>query len=80
MTRIITVAELKEMSAEAIQALPYSVPIKDGELTVGVLTPVHGLTVEQMEEVFAEADAVAARRTPEEQAAVERLLAERGIE
>ena len=80
MTRVITVAELKEMSAEAIQALPDSVPIKDGNLTIGVLTPVRGFTTEQVAALFATADEASAARTPEEREAVERLLAERGIE
>lgn len=63
MTRAITVAELNGMSAETIRALPDTVPIRDG-LTVGVLTPVRGLTSEQVAELFAAADEAAARRTP----------------
>lgn len=37
---VVTMRELQKMSAAAIEALPHPVPIKSGERTVGVLSPV----------------------------------------
>jgi hypothetical protein len=80
MSRSISIEELHEISAEAIQALPRAVPIKNDGATVGVLMPLPRVSTEYMRKVLADIDAAAARRTPEENAAIDRLLAERGAE
>ncbi|SEO95367.1 hypothetical protein SAMN04487843_105170 [Methylobacterium sp. ap11] len=80
MKSAISMRELQKMSAGAIQALPHPVPIKNGTATVGVLLPIHSVSPETMRKVLADIDAAATRRTPEENAAIDRLLAERGIE
>lgn len=84
MVRAISMRELNELSAGAIQALPHAVPIKDGTVTVGVLMPVPGVAKaelrEDMRELLARIDAAAAAYTPEENAAIEALLRERGAE
>jgi hypothetical protein len=80
MTRTISMRDLQKLSAGAIQALPHAVPIKNGTATVGVLVPVHSLSKDYLREVLARIDEAAAKHTPEENAAIERLLAERGAE
>ncbi len=72
--------DLKRLSAGVIQALPHAVPIKDGTATVGVLSPIHTLSREYPSKVLADIEAAAARRSSEQEAAVDQLLAERGIE
>ncbi|MET7246345.1 hypothetical protein ABZT49_23610 [Methylobacterium sp. EM32] len=68
------------MSAGAIQALPHPVPIKNGTATVGVLLPIHSVPQEYMQQVLADIRAAAAKHSPEEEAAIDRLLSERGAE
>ncbi|AWN45607.1 hypothetical protein DK419_04115 [Methylobacterium terrae] len=80
MKSAISMRELQKMSAGAIQALPHAMPIKNGTATVGILLPVHRVSPEEMRKVLADIDAAAARRTPEENAVIDRLLAERGAE
>lgn len=65
------------MPASAIQALPHAVPVKDGETTIALLLPIRKPAKELIDEVFAEVDAAASRRTPEETAALERWLDEK---
>lgn len=85
MTRAISMRELQKLSARAIQALPHAVPIKSGTTTVAMLTPVRkplckpGLS-DAMRKALADIDEAAARRTPEENKAIDELLAERGID
>lgn len=55
-------------------------PDKNGTTTVAVLLPVHTLSRKYLSKVLADIEAAAARRPPEQQAAVDQLLAERGIE
>lgn len=76
----ISMRQLQKMSARAIRALPHAVPIKSGTATVGVLMPVTVPTPERLREVLAQIDDTTKSRTPEEQAAVNALLAERGID
>jgi hypothetical protein len=38
-TGVVTMRELQKMSAGAIEALPHPVPIKSGDRTVGILSP-----------------------------------------
>ncbi|GJD60322.1 hypothetical protein CS379_29845 [Methylobacterium frigidaeris] len=80
MRSAISMRELQRMSAGAIQILPHAMPIKNGTATVGILLPIRIVSPEYMRKVLADSDAAAARRTPEENAAIDRLLAERGIE
>ncbi|HEX8665901.1 MAG TPA: hypothetical protein VF744_17950 [Beijerinckiaceae bacterium] len=80
MTRAISMRDLQKLSAGAIQALPHAVPIKNGTATVGVLLPVQSASKEYLREVLARIDAAAAQRTPEEDTAIDRLLAERAAE
>lgn len=80
MKSAVSMRALQKMSAGAIQALPHAVPIKNGTATVGILLPIHSVPAEYMRKVLADIDAAAARRTPDENAAIDRLLAERGIE
>lgn len=78
--RSISMRELQKISAGTIQALPHAVPIKNGNVTVGMLTPVPSKPNEALLKALADLDEVASSRTPEEQAAVAEVLAERGIE
>lgn len=80
MTSAISMRDLQRLSAGAIQALPHAVPIKNGTATVGVLLPVHTLSREYLSTVLADIEAAAERRSPEQEAAIDRLLAERGAE
>jgi hypothetical protein len=80
MARAITMRDLQKLSAGAIQALPHAVPIKNGTATVGVLLPVHSASKEYLRKVLADIDTATAQRSPEENEAIDRLLAERGAE
>jgi hypothetical protein len=80
MARAISMRDLQKLSAGAIQALPHAVPIKNGTATVGVLLPVHSASKEYLRKVLADIDTAAAQRSPEENKAIDRLLAERGAE
>lgn len=81
MTRAISMRELQKISAGAIQALPHAVPIKNGTTTVGVLLPVRSpASSAYLRKVMEDIEAAAARRSPEENEAIDRLLAERGAE
>ena len=81
MTRAISMRELQKISAGAIQALPHAVPIKNGTTTVGVLLPVRSAASnEYLRKVLADIEAAAARYTPEENKAIDDLLAERGVD
>ena len=70
----ITISELQGLSASAIQALPYAVPIKNGDETAGLLLPIKKASPELIASVFAKIDADAAKRTPEEQTEIEAFL------
>ena len=84
----ISVSDLRTISAKAIQALPHPTPIKDGKVTVGFLVPVRGArqmrvrsdNKDWLREMFSRIEEAEAERTPEQQQAIDKLLAERGIE
>lgn len=78
--RTISMQDLQKLSAGAIKALPHAVPVKDGADTIAVLLPINNSRQEYLKTVFAQIDAAVAKYTPEEKAAIERLLAERGID
>jgi hypothetical protein len=80
MRSAISMRELQRMSAGAIKILPHAMPIKSGTATVGILLPIRIVSPEYMRKVLADSDAAAVRETPEENAAIDWLLAERGIE
>jgi hypothetical protein len=74
MSETITLSELREMSASAIQALPRATHILNGDDTVGILIPVRKPSPAEAAAAFAKVDAAAARRTPEEKKELEVLL------
>jgi hypothetical protein len=76
----ISVSELHELSASAIQALPRAMPIMSGDTVVGLLVPVRRPSPEAMSALFAEIDAAAARRTPEQNRELEVALGERELD
>ena len=80
MTHALSMRDLQKLSAGAIQALPHAVPIKNGTATVGVLLPIHSVSQAYLRDVLARIDAAAGACTPEENTAIDRLLAERGSE
>ncbi|MFH6785045.1 MULTISPECIES: hypothetical protein [Methylobacterium] len=80
MKSAISMRALQKMSAGAIQALPHPAPIENGTATVGVLLPIHSGPEEYMQKVPADIRAAAAKHSPEEEAAIDRLRAERGAE
>ena len=69
----ITMRELQKMSAGKIQALPHTMPIKNGRETVGLLVPLKKASKQEIDAVFAKIDAAAAKRTPEETKALARI-------
>jgi hypothetical protein len=76
----ITMRELQKMSAGSIQALPHAVPIKNGSATVALLVPIQKAPKDFVDRVLAKIDAEAAKRSPEQTAALEVLLGERDAE
>lgn len=77
----ISMRDLRKMSAGAIQALPHAVPIKNGATTVGVLLPVRTPESQNhLRKVLDDIEADAASRSPEQNRAIDELLAERGID
>jgi hypothetical protein len=73
----ITMRELQKMSAGTIQALPHAVPVKNGPATVAILVPIQKASKQLVDEVLARIDAAAAKRSPEQTAALEIMLGER---
>jgi hypothetical protein len=72
----ITLSELRELSAGAIQALPRATPVVSGDTMVAILVPVRTPPPERVAAALAEIDAAAAARTPEEVAEIEAFLDE----
>jgi hypothetical protein len=77
MKTAITMRELQKMSAGSIQALPHAVPIKNGSATVALLVPIQKAPKEFVDRVLAKIDEEAAKRSPEQTAALELMLGER---
>lgn len=75
MSQAITLSEFRKLSAAAIQALSGTVPIKEGDETIGLLLPVRRRTPEELAAISAELDALEAMRTPEQQAEYDAALA-----
>lgn len=78
MIQKLTMRELQKISASTIRALPHAVPIKSGNDTVAILVPIKQPSPELRAEVFARLEELDAQRTPEEEAEVEKFLAEIG--
>ena len=78
MSDAITMRELQKMSAGAIRSLPHAVPVKSGTTTVALLIPSQKAPPELVASVLARIDAAAAERSPEQTAALETALGERG--
>ena len=76
--RPFTIQDLQTLSAEAIQALPHAIPIQDGDETVGFLMPAPPKS--RLREALEFIDEEVAKQSPEQKAAIDRLLAERGID
>jgi hypothetical protein len=74
--RLITMGELRRMSARTIQALSHPTPIKGGSATVALLVPIRKAPREFVSRVLARIDEEAAKRTPEQTAESERILGE----
>jgi len=77
MKTAITMRELQKMSAGAIQALPHAMPVKNGTATVALLVPIRKASPELVDKVLSRIDEAAARRSPEQTAAIEAMLGER---
>lgn len=75
MSHAITLNEFRKLSADAIQALPGTIPIKEGNETIGLLLPVRRRTPEDIAAISAELEALEAMRTPEVQAEYDAALA-----
>jgi hypothetical protein len=70
----VTMRELQKMSAAAIKALPHAVPIKSGDETVGMLTPLKRPDPEQMKRVLRRIEEDYTALSPETQQWIQRYL------
>lgn len=77
MRHAVTMRELQKMSAATIRALPHAVPIKSGDETVAILTPLKKPDPERMKEVLDRIEAHYAGLSPETKDWLERFLEER---
>lgn len=73
----VTMRELQKMSAATIKALPHSVPIKSGDETVAILTPLKRPDPKRMAEVLDRIERHYAELSPETKEWLERFLDER---
>lgn len=73
----ITMRELQKMSAGAIKALPHALPVKSGDETVAILTPLRKPDPEKMAEALRRIDEHNALLSPEVRLELERLIGER---
>jgi hypothetical protein len=76
MKTAITMRELQKMSARKIQELPRPTPIKSGTETIAFLVPLRKAPKSMVDQVLAEIDAAAAKRSPEETARLAALVGE----
>jgi hypothetical protein len=73
----VTMRELQKMSAATLRALPHTMPIKSGDETVALLTPLRRPDPEKMAEVLRRIDEHHAKLTPETRIWLERFMSER---
>jgi hypothetical protein len=73
----VTMRELQKMSAATIKALPHAVPIKSGNETVAILTPLKRPDPERMNQVLDRIEEDYARLSPERRQWLQRFLDER---
>ena len=62
----ISIRELQKMSAEKIERLPGTTPIKCGDRTIGLLTPFKKPNMRRLRAALAEAEELAKTRDPKE--------------
>lgn len=74
---VVTMRELQKMSAATIRALPYAVPIKSGEETVAILTPLRNPDPARMKKVLDRIEDDYSKLSPETQQWLQRFLDER---
>lgn len=60
----IGIRDLQKMSAETIQALPGPTPVKSGDRTIAILTPLKPVNMERLEAALAMAEELAKGRDP----------------
>ena len=75
MKTAITIHELRTMSAETIRAFKGAIVVKDGAEMIAILIPVRSAK-ETVRKILARIDAAAAKRTPEQTSALEKMLGE----
>lgn len=73
----VTMRELQKMSAATIKALPHAVPIKSGDETVAILTPVGRPDAARIASALKRSDSYNASLSPETRLRLERFLGER---
>ncbi|GEM_PF-3699419 len=73
----VTMRELQKMSAATIKALPHAVPIKSGNETVAMLTPLRKPDPERMKKVLDRIEEHYTQLSPETKEWLERFLEER---
>ena len=76
----ISVGDLQHLPADTILTLSKPIEITQGPETVAMLVPFRRPDATKLRDALAKIDEAAAGYTPEENAAIERVLAERGIE
>lgn len=80
MTSAITMRELQKLSAGAIAALPHTVPIRNGNRTVGFLVPLRKAPPDLVRRAVDLVERERASRTPEQEAVISEVLREIGAE
>ena len=73
----VTMRELQKMSAAKLKALPHSIPIKSGDETVAILTPLRKPDPERMKQVLDRIAEDYAQLSPETQQWLQRFLNQR---
>ena len=76
LTTAVTMRELQKMSAATIRALPHSVPIKSGDETVAILTPLKKPDPAQVDEVLRRIEEHYAELSPEVREELARFVGE----
>ncbi len=80
MASAITMRELQKISASSISSLPHTVPIRNGQKTVGFLVPLRKAPVDLVERAVRLIEEERAARTPEDEAGITDALREIGAE
>ena len=80
MASAITMRELQKMSASSIAALPHTMPIRNGQTTVGFLVPLKKAPAELVEKLARMIEEERAARTLDDEAAITEALRDYGVE